>query len=36
VHIPADGHVDDVFVCVKVLKKLREKYGIEKPAKLLD
>lgn len=36
VHIPADDYVDDVFVCVKVLKKLQEKYGIEKLAKLWD
>jgi hypothetical protein len=34
VHIPADSDVDDVFVCVKVLKKLQEKYGLEKLAKL--
>jgi uncharacterized membrane protein YkvA (DUF1232 family) len=26
------GYVDDVFVCVKVLKKLQEKYGLEKLA----
>jgi hypothetical protein len=36
VHIPADSDVDDVFVFVKVLKKLQEKYGIEKLAKLWD
>jgi len=36
VHIPADGYVDDVFVCVKDLMKLQEKYGIEKLARLWD
>jgi len=36
VYIPADGDVDDVSVFVKVLKKLQEKYGIEKLAKLWD
>jgi hypothetical protein len=36
VHIPADDYVDDVFVFVKVLKNLQEKYGIEKLAKLWD
>jgi len=25
VHIPDDGYVDDVFVCVKVLKKWHRK-----------
>ena len=30
------GYVDDVFVCVKVLKTLQEKYGIEKLARLWD
>jgi len=29
-HVPADGYVDDVFVCVKDFKKLQERYGIEK------
>lgn len=30
------GYVDDVFVCVYVLKKLQEKYGIERLARLWD
>jgi uncharacterized membrane protein YkvA (DUF1232 family) len=28
------GYVDDVFVCVKVLKKLQEKYGLQMLARL--
>lgn len=34
--IPTDGYIDDDSVCVKVLKKLQKKYGIEKLAKLWD
>lgn len=30
------GYVDDVFVCAAVLKKLQEKYGTEKLARLWD
>lgn len=33
VHIQANGYVDDVFVCAKVLKVLQEKYSIEKLAR---
>ena len=30
------GYVDDVFVCVKVLKTLQEKYGLEMLARSWD
>ena len=28
-HIPVDGYVDDVLVCVEVLETLQKKYGTE-------
>ena len=36
VYIPTDGYVDNVYVCVKALKKLQEINGIEKLEKLWD
>ena len=30
------GYVDDIFVCVKVLKKLQEEHGLEIMARLWD
>jgi uncharacterized membrane protein YkvA (DUF1232 family) len=30
------GYVDDAFVCVKVLKELQQKYGLEILARLWD
>lgn len=35
-HIPVAGCVDDVFVYVKVLKKLQEQYNLEKLARMWD